>query len=58
MKVVSLTRGTKVVLSVDTWLKPVLSLDVGWGAKGRSKVTMGVYFNRTSIVFQVRMKQS
>ena len=42
-----------VVLEGDSFLKPVIKLQAGWTDKGKSKLTIGVYYDRKSAMFQV-----
>jgi hypothetical protein len=47
------TRSSMVVLEGDSLIRPVIKIQAGWTDKGKSKLTIGVYYNRRSALFQV-----
>ena len=55
LKVKRFVRTSTIVLEgVDSCLRPVIKMQAGWaGEKGKSKLTVGVYYNRSSALFQV-----
>ena len=53
LKVRRFVRTSTIVLEGDSYLRPVIKMQAGWAEKGKSKLTMGVYYNRTSALFQV-----
>ena len=53
LKVKRFVRTSTIVLEGDSCLRPVIKMQAGWAEKGKSKLTLGVYYNRTSALFQV-----
>ena len=53
LKVTRFVRTSTIVLEGDSYLRPIIKMQAGWAEKGRSKLTLGVYYNRTSALFQV-----
>ena len=53
LKVKRFVRTSTIVLEGDSYLRPIIKMQAGWAEKGRSKLTLGVYYNRTSALFQV-----
>lgn len=52
LEVTEYVKGSKLVLESNALFRPVISIDVIAGAKGRSELTLSVYYNRKSALFQ------
>ena len=53
LKVKRFVRSSTIVLEGDSLLRPIIKMQAGFAERGKSKLTMGVYYNRTSALFQV-----
>ncbi len=53
LKVKRYVRSSMVVFEGDALFRPIIKMQAGWTDKGKSKLTIGVYYDRKSAMFQV-----